>query len=405
MLNDKGQRELAYVIKIDRIEPIQGSDNCEAAYVGGWHVMVKKGEFRPGDLAVYFEIDSHLDINREEFSFLEKRHGNVKTQKYTFGGKGNFISQGLLMSFEDFGWGKDAFKEGDFLTETLGVKYYEPEDNKRKESVDKYTKMYFRHKKLFKNKFLKWLYSKQWGKKILFVFLGKSKKKRNDWPEWVKKTDEERIQNMPWMFPGDPGVAWIATEKIDGTSTTFTVKGFGRKRVFKVCSRNVCFDTETPKKCYYDDTGVGNVYLEMAQKYNAKEVMSNWLDEHRKAGWEYLTIQGETFGEGIQKRSYIKGHDMRVFNVILGDESGVQIRLDPWRGKEFAEALGFEFVPILGGIVIPETCEELMQKAKEKGSGKSEIDGGMREGIVCRSYDGQQSFKVVDNDYLLKYHN
>ena len=93
--------------------------------------------------------------------------------------------------------------------------------------------------------------------------------------------------------------------------------------------------------------GVGNVYLEMAQKYNAKEVMSNWLDEHRKAGWEYLTIQGETFGEGIQKRGYIKGHDMRVFNVILGDESGVQIRLDPWRGKEFAlsmisdVALGF----------------------------------------------------------------
>ena len=400
MLNKNNERELAYVAKVEEIRPIEGYDRVEYARIGaGWWVIVLKDQFKPGDLAVYFEVDSKVP-EKDPFMFLEKRNFRIKTLKMC-----GVISQGLLMSFEDFGWEKDAFKEGDFLTKTLGVKYYEPEDNKRKEPVDKYTKMYFRHKKLFKNKFFKWLYSKQWGKKILFVFLGKSKKKRNDWPEWVKKTDEERIQNMPWMFPGDGKTVWIATEKIDGTSTTFTVKGFGRKRVFKVCSRNVCFDTETPKKCYYDDMGVGNVYLEMAQKYNAKEVMSRWLDEHRKAGWEYLTIQGETFGEGIQKRGYIKGHDMRVFNVILGDESGVQIRLDPWRGKEFAEALGFEFVPILGGISIPETCEELMQKAKEKGTGKSEIDGGMREGIVCRSHDGQQSFKVVDNDYLLKYHN
>ena len=35
MLNEKKQRELAYVVNIDRIEPIIGSDNCEAAIVGG----------------------------------------------------------------------------------------------------------------------------------------------------------------------------------------------------------------------------------------------------------------------------------------------------------------------------------------------------------------------------------
>ena len=69
MLNKDGVRELAYVVAIDRIEPIQGSDNCEAAIVGGWRVMVRKGTFKAGDLAVYFEIDSKLDTNKIEKIF------------------------------------------------------------------------------------------------------------------------------------------------------------------------------------------------------------------------------------------------------------------------------------------------------------------------------------------------
>ena len=61
MLNPKTkQRELAYTVKIDNILPIEGSDNCECAVVGGWHIMTRKGTFRPGDIAVYFEIDSNI---------------------------------------------------------------------------------------------------------------------------------------------------------------------------------------------------------------------------------------------------------------------------------------------------------------------------------------------------------
>ena len=210
MLNKAGQRELAYLVKIDKIEPIVGSDNCEAAYVGGWHIMVRKGTFKEGDIAIYFEIDSHLDTTIPEFAFLEKKHGNIKTQKYTFGGKGNFVSQGLLMSTADFGWDvvedcdkvividKESFSHNiednsRFLTEKLGVTYSVPEDNKRKSpSLNKYEKMALAHKRLFKKKFIAWLYSKEWGKKLLFVFFGKKKDKRSDWPNWVVKTDEER---------------------------------------------------------------------------------------------------------------------------------------------------------------------------------------------------------------------
>ena len=107
MLNANNERELCYIVKIDAIEPIVGSDNCEAAIVGGWRVMTRKETFKPGNMAVYFEIDSKVP-EKEPFKFLEKKHYKVKTQKYTFGGKGNFISQGLLMSLTDF---PDLFEE------------------------------------------------------------------------------------------------------------------------------------------------------------------------------------------------------------------------------------------------------------------------------------------------------
>ena len=73
MLNEKGQRELAYVVEIDKILPIEGADRVELAIVGGWQIMVKKGQFNAGDLAIYFEIDSKLP-EKEPFLFLSDKH-------------------------------------------------------------------------------------------------------------------------------------------------------------------------------------------------------------------------------------------------------------------------------------------------------------------------------------------
>ena len=219
MLNEKKERELAYVVKVDEIRPIEGADRVEVAIVNGWHIMVRKDQFKPGDLAVYFEIDSKVPAE-EPFMFLEPKHFKIKTQKYF---KGTVISQGLLMSFEDFGWEKDAYKLGDFLTQKLKVTYAVEEDNARKaSSVDKYKKMAQRHGKLFSHQPFRWLMRKTWGKKILFLFFGKTSDKKAGWPAWVSKTDEERVQNMPWILENKN--PWVATEKIDGTSTTFTMK-------------------------------------------------------------------------------------------------------------------------------------------------------------------------------------
>lgn len=411
MLNNKNERELVYLVLVDNIEPIIGSDNCECAVVGGWHVMVRKGQFKIGDPAIYFEIDSKVPSTNLAFSFLEKRNYKIKTQKYTFGGKGNFLSQGLLMHPSDFGWETQVDgsiwipDDGDhgrhyvddesrFLTKILGVTYAEAEDNQRKApSMDKYKKMAQRHPHIFKKSFVRWLMKRNWGKKLMFFFFGKKKDKKNGWPAWVSKTDEERVENMPWIL-NDKTKKWIATEKVDGSSTTFTMKrGKWGKFEFYVCSRNVCFDS-VDKPCYYDT----NIYWEMAEKYHMFEVLKIYLLENPTLEW--VTIQGETFGEGVQKNNYdLTGHDFRAFNFITSD-------IGRWNSCDMQKLLEIEYnipcVPILDtAFVMPDTVEELRDYVN---SMPSVINNKMKEGIVFRTQDGIQSFKCVSPEYLLKYH-
>jgi hypothetical protein len=401
MLNKNQERELAYVVQIDEIVPIEGADRVEVAKVGGWRVMVRKGQFKAGDPAIYFEIDSKVP-ETEAFEFLAQKHYKVKTQKYF---KGTVISQGLLMAAEDFGWTvRDYFIVDDkgyahgandqdsmFLTKKLGVTYYEAEDNKRKaSSADKYQKMAQRMGKKFAKFPYRNLMRHTWGKKLLYLFYGRKGDKKNGWPEWVKKTDEERVQNMPWIL--EDKNPWIATEKIDGTSTTFTMKrGKRGKNDVYVCSRNVVFDTPD-KACFYDK----NVYFEMFEKYNIKDVLTQLLDENPKAEW--VTIQGETYGNTVQKRDYsLEGRDFAAFNLIFSNTG----RVGTVEMNKILTAKGVPCVPILSTeFILPDTVDELLDAA----TGNSAVDGKPREGIVFRSPDGERSFKAVSNSFLLKYH-
>ena len=410
MLNEKGQRELVYVVRIDEIKPIEGKDRVECAVVGGWTVMVRKGQFKPGDLGIYFEIDSKVP-EKEPFMFLEGKHFKIKTQKYKTP-SGYFWSQGLLMSAEDFGWklhndtifmgdGLDDYViEKDFLTEKLGVTYADADDNKRKaKSADKYKLMAQRRPDIFKKKWAQWMMRRNWGKKVMFLFFGKKKDKKSQWPSWVKKTDEERVQNMPWILQDKS--EWFATEKIDGTSTTFTMKGYGRKREFYTCSRNVVFD-KPDKNCYYET----NVYTEMGEKYNMEHVLDclmTFFENSNHRGVEFVTIQGETYGEGIQKRDYgLKGHDFMAFNLIVGFKDGEVKRFNPSVMTIILTDYGIPCVPIVNEyFILPDTVDELLAIATDK----SAIDGGMREGLVFRSSDGVRSFKAVSNEFLMKYHS
>ena len=377
MLNKNKERELVYVVYIDDIKPIAGKDRVECAVVGGWNVMVRKGDFNIGDPAIYFEIDS-LVPKTEVFAFLESKNYRIKTQKY-----GDFYSQGLLMPAKDFGWVvetdssglmyiKDnnetkhyANDESRFLTKQLNVIYYDPIDNVRKSNrqTQEFSPLFKKIKKYFP---FKQLLRTETGRKILLSIFG-LKKKKQGWPWFVHKTDEERIQNMPWIL-NDKDL-YEVTEKIDGCSSTYAVeKKFGKLK-FYVCSRNVVLQRSS--KCYYDD----NVWFEMYDKYHIEDFLRDYI---KKVNADWVYLQGETFGNGVQKRDYsIKGHDFRAFILCASNHSRYTYK----ETKEILEEYSIPTVPIVNEKYnLPDTVEELLKEA----AGKSEIDGLPREGIVLR---------------------
>ena len=421
MLNSKGERELAYVVKIDNIEPITGSDNCEAAVVGGWRVMTRKGTFQPGDLAIYFEIDSQVPAT-EQFAFLEKKHYKVKTQKYTFGGKGNFVSQGLLMHPNDFGWtlaeDADGYKiinwgdkatdampylsEGDFLTQELEVTYAEAEDNKRKaNSTDKYKKMAQRHPKLFQNPIIKKIYKTNFGKKVLFLFFGKKKDKKGGWPvgrfPGVSKTDQERCENMIWVLSDK--TPFIVTQKCDGTSGTFILERKGKKKFeFYVCSRNVRMESPA-QECFY---GNNNYYWDAAIKYDIENKMKQYLLMHPHI--TFVCWQGEICGPGIQKNPQSLS-ELHLFCFHWTDS--LNGRMDIREAKKYWDAFNMETVPIVSeDYIMPDDFEDF-KKTADGYYDPSVCEGNTecpREGFVYyKTTEPTFSFKNVSREYLLKH--
>lgn len=406
MLNEKtGQRELAYAVKVTSISSIEGADRVELAHINGWQVMVKKGEYRVGDLAVYFEIDSKLP-ETEPFEFMAKYKYRVKTQRFF---RGKIFSQGLIMTPEELGV-KDV-KEGDYLTERLGVTYYEPEDNMRKADNKKLAEIKadkFMEKWIKKHKFLsKFNFICVWRKKrFIKKYFANQKKNKTDWPFWVTKTDEERVQNLPALFIDNNKQYWV-TEKIDGSSTTFTMlQAPKKKRRAIICSRNVVFNTpEKEEKNYYKDTD-GNIYTEMFEKYDINKILNYILDQHPE--YEYITLQGETYGGTIQKRKYCDEHRFALFNYIYKEKDKAPIRLSPLKMKLAVQDINAELhtklktVPILGTMTLDGyDCDKLLAFAE----GKSLIDLEPREGLVFRDLNGEESFKAVSNSFLEKYHN
>ena len=133
----------------------------------------------------------------------------------------------------------------------------------------------------------------------------------------------------------------------------------------------------------------------MSEKYNLEAVLKDIAKEYKA---EIVTIQGETYGAGIQKRTYgLTGHDFMAFNLIIDGE-----RYNSLIAKSILEKYQVPFVPILSNqYVLPATIEEMLEYAE----GPSVIDGLPREGVVIRDHEGSDSFKAVSNSFLLEYHN
>lgn len=381
-----GQRALAYIVEIDDIKEITGADNIETAIVGGWNVIVKKQEFRKGDRAVFFEIDSKLPETDPRFAFLAPKHYKIKTMKL---GKFGAYSQGLLMPIKDFPELNNP-QVGTNVTEKLGVTYSVAEDNQRKRSIDpeaKYKRMCAKHPNVFKTRFVRWLMKRKWGKEILYNIFGRSNAEEGCFPEFVKKTDEERIENVAWHI-GD-GKTYTVTEKLDGTSSTYALRRKSKgKFEFFVCSRNVRLLNES-QKTYFNH----NIYWDMAFKYDIERHLTAYLNDNKELDWVY--IQGESVGSVQGNPLKLKEDDLYVFNFVRSDCG----RLPSREGAKIISGWEMKWVPILDD----EKLQDNMEAVKEYADGKSAVNPAvLREGLVYRALDGGDSFKNVSRKYLLK---
>lgn len=390
MLDKNGNRMLCYVTTIDNILPIEGYDRVEQAVVGGWRVIVSKADnFQPGDKCIYFEIDSLVDAQDERFKFLEKRKYRIKTQRMC-----KTISQGLVMPLSLFPELKDP-EVGTDLTEKLNVKYYVPEDNKRKANgvskKAKYQSMASRYPHIFKKKPVRWLMRREWGRKLMFLFFGRKRDKGTAWPSHIAaKTDVERIQNEIWVLKDK--TPYVVTEKVDGSScSVMAEKGRFGKIKYYVCSRNVVFQDEK-QKCFYDE----NIYFEMYHKYNMREILTKILEDY---ALKNVAIQFEVFGPNVQKNDYsLSEREGRVFHIVSNREKFPMDKV-----VEICEKYGLPHVPIIDdNYILPDTIEEVQAFVESEGS---KINGKMKEGVVF--YDkatGQKYFKFVSPEYLMKFH-
>jgi RNA ligase (TIGR02306 family) len=331
-------RKLASVVKIVDIQPITGADAIMVASVKGWKVVVKKDEYKVGDLAVYYEIDSFLPV-RPQFEFLRKssfkRMGSSEGFRLKTIRLRGQISQGLLTPIPE---GISNPKEGDDLTEALDIVKYEPP--------------------------------------IPAQLAGKIK---GTFPSFIPKTDEIRIQNFESEVGFSPaGERAYVTEKLDGTSFTC----YFNNGVFGVCGRNWEL-TETSD----------NSLWRMANVLQLKEKMT----KHGKN----IALQGELIGAGINGNLYGLSDHKLFFFTGYDIDKGRRMFFDELEWVLFGLQLQMVPVLEKYGFVIPNEnniVDYMLRYAEGKSVLNMEVD---REGVVVRGLEREFSFKAISNTYLL----
>lgn len=391
MLNKLGIRELAYVTKILDTEKLDGYDKVHLVTILGWKCIAPVN-IQKGDLVIYFEVDSLLPYKDSRFAFLAKRKFRIKPIKIC-----GVVSQGLVLSLSGFPELNNC-KEGDFVTKKLNVTQWEDRSlaEMPRSKSDAWTKAQDRHKRFFKNPVVKFFM-----RFSLFRCIAKKifckKKDKISWPAWLPKTNSERVQNVPDLFKS-PATKWIASEKVDGCSTSFILD---EKDTYMVGSHNVIVFSDKVKGSENIADGNSyiktNVWIEMSDKYDIRSKLK-YIKE--KYNLKTVAIQGETYGDKIQKRTYgLKHnfHDLAVFHIWFNDK-----RLDMKHMIEVCDDMHLPHVHVFDWEYhIPETVEQLIDKVD---SCKSAIDGGMVEGFVLYSQDGFMNYKCVSPSYLIKYH-
>lgn len=366
-------RKLASIQRIWKVEPIEGADRIELVHVLGWQCVAGKGDFKPMDLCVYFEIDSFLPCG-DHFEFLRSKSYKksdimgegmlLRTMRF----KGQ-ISQGLVMPLSTFpelsniteGKSDDELLGTD-VTELLGVRKWEIEERVSESGT----------------------------------IIGER-------PAFIPKTDETRVQSEPALIGELAGLPYYITTKMDGSSHSIGI----------MRDKNASGGYEvhvTGHNFEYRDDGKSSFY-EFVKKNGFLSKMVSWAVSHNA---DTFVVQGEWCGPGIQSNPIgLQRAHWFVFTVIV-DGKRLGMNTDPEQDMfEIAHSLGMETVPIeeTGESLGYTSPEELLARADgiyEKYD-SMKVDHP-REGLVIRpktpvysrTIQTWLSMKAVSNSYLMK---
>ena len=341
MATISADRTLAQIVKVIDIRPIVGADKVELATVLGWDVVVEKGSFHVGDLAIYFSIGGILDKDNPNTAFLQGQVLKTKTIR-------GVVSQGLLGKLdwlEYYGIDPSTMKEDDDVTDRMNVK--------------------------------KWISSDE------IEVYDNSDKSKSVFPPIIPKTDEPRVQNCYKKVLELKDKNIIITQKFDGTSTTY-IHSDG---VFMICNRN--------NRLNYS-VSYTNHYFDIANRYDLEKKMIS-LGKN-------IAIQGEIIGPKINGNHHkVNDIEFYVFNIFdidlhsymsydeilkITGELGLKTIKVVYTGPMKDEWLSSKALLTLANEQLYETgtiCEGIVIKS-DMGFGYNRI-----------------SFKAISNKYLLKH--
>ena len=324
-------RKMASVQRVLEKKSIVGADLIEAYRVNGWWVVDKKGAYEVGDLVVYCEVDSWIPHTLAPFltkpghyprEYLGVEGERLRTVKL----KGQ-LSQGLLLPLVE-----DTSEEGQDFSEILGITKWE--DTRYMANMDA----------------------------------------RGNFPDFIPKTDQERVQNLDRTLEKYFGQSFEVTVKRDGSSLTAFVNG----EESGVCSRNVNLK-ETEDSAFWAAA-------------NSLSLIPKILSTGRN-----LALQGELMSQKIQGNyEKVQGIEWNCFDIYDID---TQEYLLPKERRELCKQLRIPHIKVVEeDFVLCHNVDQLLEMAEGPG-----VNAGVkREGLVFKQNNGQFSFKAISNEYLFR---
>jgi RNA ligase (TIGR02306 family) len=409
-MDNKPQHHKVPVIRIKAIDTHPNADNLEIVRLEGYQLVVGKGQFKVGDLAVQVYPDSIVP-QAQPFAFLWEGHigldGTVpmKYRRVTVRKFRKEWSEGLLLPIREFAIditsndteqidagladGKGDFvtvTAGDDISELLGVIHYDPDVHaSNAPTAGGVSVKGPKHKGRYPRSILGWI------KFIWRALTGSGKLKVEDVPFHVPTYDVDALKNYKNAFDNLQGVdravltdpvTVVVTEKVHGSNARFVYLDgemyAGSRQLWKAKDSN----------CVWRKALKQNPWIE------------DWCKEH-----EGFALYGEVTPTQGGFSYGCKDGEVKFFWFDIYTPGKDWVDYDDYGTYGINEAIGKYMVPLL--YYGPYNFEKISKLV----DGTSIAAGGkhIREGVVIRTARevsqrglGRTQLKIVSNTFLEK---